>query len=168
MDIAFDFLRGNPILQQIRDAPKLDKGSKLSVSSKGSTATVLPRTIATQPNNRMKSQVSAPVPEVVPTAEQAMTPTSGIEDFLNQLAGQSEEPMASAMPALEGFEDVSSDFDIKDPLQFASLGQSYLTDAIRAARRRAQSRRDYMRTMMMMAMMPNMSPLGIGGGLNVG
>lgn len=173
--IVFDPLSKNPILRQIRDAGKVDKGSKVFIGSKGSTATVLPRNSTpsgSNPRDKRTPQAEAPVtlPEALPITE--MMPLQqeafNFDDFLNQLAGPMDEPAMPSMPQLESFEDISSDFDINDPLQFASLGQSYLTDAIRAARRRAQTRRDYMRNMMMMSMMQGMNPLSIGGGLNVG
>lgn len=101
-----------------------------------------------------------------------MSPTGqgqmSMQDVIDALTTPMDEPAMAAMPALEPFQDVSSEFDIKDPLQFAALGQSYLTDAIRAARRRSQARREYMRDMMMSGLIPMMSPLSIGGGLNVG
>ena len=173
--IVFDPLSKNPILKQIRDAGKVDKGSKVFIGSKGSTATVLPRNSTpsgSNPRTTRPVQAEAPVtlPETLPITE--MMPLQqeafNFDDFLNQLAGPMDEPAMPSMPQLESFENISSDFDINDPLQFASLGQSYLTEAIRAARRRAQTRRDYMRNMMMMSMMQGMNPLSIGGGLNVG
>jgi hypothetical protein len=176
-EINYDPFSGNPILQKINNSPKLDKGSKLFISSKGSTSTVLPRgpVTGTQPNRNTRPVSNEPaMPTGSPTGTAApnMTPAGqgqmNVQDFLDQLMTSMEEPAMAAMPTLESFEDVSSEFDINDPLQFAALGQSYLTDAIRAARRRAQTRRDYMRNMMMMSMMQGMSPLSIGGGLNVG
>ena len=180
-EVTFDPFKDNPILGQIANAKKnkVDKGTKLFISPQGSTATVLPRGVETRrpadrpvrttpvmPEITMPMQTSAPTQVMNQVAPAEM----GLDNFLEQLLGATEEPIQMAeMPALESFEDVSSDFDINDPLQFASLGKSYLTDAILAARRRQQSRRDYMRNMMMMAgMMPNMNRLNIGGGVNVG
>ena len=178
-EVTFDPFKDNPILGQIANAKKnkLDKGTKLFIGSEGSTATVLPRGVETRkPADRpvrttpvipqMTMEASAPAQVMNQVAPAEM----GLDNFMEQLLGATEEPIQMAeMPALESFEDVSSEFDINDPLQFASLGQSYLTDAIRAARRRTQSRRDYMRNMMMMAgIMPDMNQLAIGGGLNVG
>ena len=172
--IVFDPLSNNPILRQIRDAGKVDKGSKVFIGSKGSTATVLPRNSTpsgSNPRTTRPVQAEAPVtlPETLPITQ--MMPmqqeTFNFDDFLNQLATPTEQLAEPSFPGLESFEDVSSEFDINDPLQFASLGQSYLTEAIRAARGRAQTRRDYMRNMMMMSMMQGMNPLSIGGGVNV-
>lgn len=173
--INFDPFLQSPILQKINNAPKLDKGSKLFIGSSGSTSTVLPRgPMSTGERVRTPAQtqdvvqnntLSAPA---APAQAPAITGDMAVDNFLNQLAQTAEEPMMAAMPPLESFEDVSSAVDIKDPLQFASLGQSYLTEAIRAARRRSQSRRDYMRDLMMSGLMPNINRLMIGGGVNVG
>jgi hypothetical protein len=169
-EVTFDPFKDNPILGQIANAKKnkLDKGTKLFIGSKGSTATVLPRGVETRKTADRPALTTPVIPQM--TMQDSAPAQMGLDNFMEQLLGATEEPIQMAeMPALESFEDVSSDFDINDPLQFASLGKSYLTDAILAARRRQQSRRDYMRNMMMMAgMMPNMNRLNIGGGVNVG
>lgn len=170
-EILFDPLSGRPILQKINNSPKLDKGSKLFISSKGSTSTVLPRGPMSTGTRTARPQAAEPVTQTTGSetgTETANTGEMNVADFLNQLADSMDQTEMAATPSLEPFENVSSDFDIKDPLQFAALGQSYLTDAIRAARRRTQTRREYMRDMMMSGLIPMMNPLSIGGGLNVG
>ena len=176
---TFDPFRGDPVLAAIKNAQqnKLKKGSKLFIGTQGGPGTVLPRPAlgpAMGGGMTMSTpQPTAPAPTPQPTVPQQTIPQQtapdlGIQEFLNQLLNT--EPLQEpAFPTFDAFETLNSDFDIPDPLQFASLGQSYLTDAILAARRRQQSRRDYMRNMMMMAgFMPNMSNLAIGGGVNVG
>lgn len=178
-EVTFDPFRNDPILAAINNArkDKLKKGSKLFIGTQSGAGTVLPRNQTISGGGR-PNNMAQPMPTVDPqptfTQQPAVTQQLGnqdlgVQDFLDQLLDNTEPLQEASLPALEGFDTVSSDFDINDPLQFASLGQSYLTDAILAARRRQQSRRDYMRNMMMMAgFMPGMSNLSIGGGVNVG
>lgn len=65
--------------------------------------------------------------------------------LFDEMFGGMDEPMMPEMPALESFDQLSSNVETRDPLQLAALGQSYAGDMIRAKQRQAQGRRAYMR-----------------------
>jgi hypothetical protein len=67
------------------------------------------------------------------------------------------------------FEQLSSQFDMMDPLQLAQLGQAYGGDAIRARQRARKTRGDYRRGLpsMLGSVAPILASMGIGGGLTL-
>ena len=67
------------------------------------------------------------------------------------------------------FEQLSSQFDMMDPLQLAQLGQAYGGDAIRARQRARRTRGDYRRGLpsMLGSVAPALASMGIGGGLTL-
>jgi len=67
------------------------------------------------------------------------------------------------------FEQLSSQFDMMDPLQLAQLGQAYGGDAIRARQRARRTRGDYRRGLpnMLGSVAPTLASMGIGGGLTL-
>ena len=99
------------------------------------------------------------------------TPNTGdtgfnMDDFMAQISDM----LTPEMPEMEPFENVSSDFETRDPLQLAALGQSYGGDMIRARQRRRRGRGDYRRGMSMMPGVlssSNLAPMMIGGGLTL-
>ena len=67
------------------------------------------------------------------------------------------------------FDQLSSQFDMMDPLQLAQLGQAYGGDAIRARQRARRTRGDYRRGLpsMLGSVAPTLASMGIGGGLTL-
>jgi hypothetical protein len=67
------------------------------------------------------------------------------------------------------FDQLSSQFDMMDPLQLAQLGQAYGGDAIRARQRARRTRGDYRRGLssMLGSVAPALASMGIGGGLTL-
>jgi hypothetical protein len=67
------------------------------------------------------------------------------------------------------FEQLSSEYDMMDPLQLAQLGQAYGGDAIRARQRARRTRGDYRRGLpnMLGSVAPTLASMGIGGGLTL-
>ena len=67
------------------------------------------------------------------------------------------------------FDQLSSQFDMMDPLQLAQLGRAYGGDAIRARQRARRTRGDYRRGLpsMLGSVAPTLASMGIGGGLTL-
>ena len=65
------------------------------------------------------------------------------------------------------FDQLSSQFDMMDPLQLAQLGRAYGADAIRARQNIRKTRQDYRRGMPAMALGQALANMAIGGGLTL-
>jgi hypothetical protein len=68
------------------------------------------------------------------------------------------------------FEDLSSKFDVKDPIQLAALGKAYGGDLIRARQRQRKTRPDYLRNRMNNMAIGGANALGslaFGGGVTI-
>jgi hypothetical protein len=67
------------------------------------------------------------------------------------------------------FDQLSSQFDMMDPLQPDQVGQAYGGDAIRARQRARRTRGDYRRGLpsMLGSVAPTLASMGIGGGLTL-
>jgi len=165
----------DPILQQISNAGRLDKGSSLFIGSKGSTSTVLPRSLT----QGMRSPAAPAAPGG--GGADLSTGTDGTGGGMNGTGdntgldltigdlGTGTEVATPEMPAMEQFDPISSEVQAKDPLQLAALGQSYIMDMIRAKQRKGKGRGDYRRSFRQATGMSPRSMLSIlaGGGVNL-
>ena len=122
---------------------------------------------------RPMAAAAAPAPAVAPTIDGGGTLGAGDAFDMDSIMAQIGDMIAEAqpeMPEMEPFENISSDFETRDPLQLAALGQSYGGDMIRARQRRRRGRGDYRRGMSMMPGVlssSNLAPMMIGGGLTL-
>lgn len=95
---------GSPILQQVRSAGTLDKGSSLFIGSKGSTGTVLPKSML----SGVGTNSAAQTPANTPSTPGAITPGSN-STYSGGLAAASASPAAD--PFMMGPGGMSSDLD---------------------------------------------------------
>lgn len=97
---------GSPILQQVRKAGTLDKGSSLFIGSKGSTSTVLPKSMMSGSNTMSTAPTSDAAPPAA-SAPSAITP-GGNSTGSGGLAAADAAP---ADPFMMGPGGMSSDLD---------------------------------------------------------
>lgn len=130
--------------------------------------------IAVRPMQAAAPAAPAVAPEVAPTQ-----PTDTGDEFdYSSLFGD----IMSGMPdygsmfddlqtqMMGMYEDLSSKFDVKDPIQLAALGKAYGGDLIRARQRQRKTRSDYLRNRMNNMAIGGASalaPMAFGGGLTI-
>ena len=96
------------IFSQIRNAGTLDKGSSLFIGSKGSTSTVLPKSMLSGAGTKSAPQTTDPVPTTAPPNTDTITP-GGNTTGSGGLAAASASPVAD--PFMMGPGGMSSDLD---------------------------------------------------------
>jgi hypothetical protein len=126
----------------------------------------------------MGAAPAAPAP-AAPAAETTAEPTATGDEFdyasmFGDMMGMMPDygamfgDLQSQMAGM--FEDLSSQFDVNDPIQLAALGQAYGGDLIRARQRQRKTRADYLRNQMNNMALGGgsaIAPLMIGGGLTL-
>lgn len=141
----------------------INPGGKVAIPVKSTDTSGLEQTISGLTNriNTLESGTEASPTSSGTDLDSILNAISGLGDTLTM--PEMEMPDFSGM-----FEDISSQFDIPDPIQLLALGQAYGGDLIRARQRPRKTRGDYLRDQLALGTSAQrFAPMAFGGGVTI-